>query len=242
MWVHLLDIARNVLCKLSSLWWNNSQKKLKMVQLKVAVMIYGEEDLSAQLNEWKIFVESHTKFELKITEIHEPELAEIALWKKPIYEEDCYLATRENVDYDAIPKHVHITTLLWKLLDGQNTCLGGGMWGGDLGIHDRPYTTIPYNVYWWDESYIHEGFNTHGAQIITHEFQNALRWIIHTELGFPTLPDPYAGACDGTTLAECYISIFDAITDEMYSAIDSVFKRNVSFTSVPDGASISVDV
>jgi len=209
--------------------------------MKVAVMIYGEEDLSAQLNEWKEFVEAYTNFTLNITEIREPELTEITYWEG-YYEKDCYLATRENVNYNAIPKYNHIIILLWKLLEGQETCLAGGTWGGDWGIHDRPYGTIPYNVWWFDESYTHEGFNTHGAQIITHEFQNALRWIIHTELSFPasSLPDPYAGACDGMTLAECYISIFDAITDEMYSAIGSLFKRNVTFTSVPDGATISL--
>jgi hypothetical protein len=213
------------------------------IELKVAVMVYGTDDLSEHINEWKTFVEANTKFELNITEIHKDALTEITYWPTQ-YENPCYLATRENTNYDVIPKHNHVITLLWKLLEGENTCLAGGAWGGDWGIHDRPYTTIPFNVWWFDESYTHEGFSTHGAQIITHEFQNALRWIIHKELGFPTssLPDPYAGACDGMTLAECYTSIFSAITDEMYSAIDSTFKRNVTFASVPDGASVSVDV
>ena len=48
-----------------------------MTELKVAVMIYGAEGLSKQLNEWRAFVEANSKFKLKITEIHEPELTEI---------------------------------------------------------------------------------------------------------------------------------------------------------------------
>lgn len=242
LWTRLLDAFRNAWSRLSSLWWDKSHGSRKMTKLSVAIMIYGEEDLSEYINEWKDFVETNSRFDIIVTEKHESELTEITYWEG--YDPPCYLATRENVDYDAIPKHNHIITLLWKLLAGQEACLAGGTWGGDYGIHDRPYTTVPYDAWWFDEDYTHEGFNKHGAQIITHEFQNALRWIIHTELGFPadTLPDPYAGDCDGMTLAECYISIFNAITDEMYSAIDSIFKRDVTFMSVPDGAAVSVDV
>ena len=84
------------------------------------------------------------------------------------------------------------------------------------------------------ESYTHEGFDTHGAQIITHEFQNALRWIIKDELLFPPLPDPYTGICDDITLAECYKMVFSAITDEMYEAIDKMFKKTVTIESDVD--------
>lgn len=191
-----------------------------MTELKVAVMVYGTEDLSKQLNEWKTFVEANSKFKLKITEKHEPELTEIKRWTQ--YEEPCYLAARENVNHGVIPKDVHIVSLLWKLLEGQNTCIGGGTWGGDWGIHGRPYTTIPYNVWWWDESYTHEGFNTHGAQIITHEFQNALRWMLEHEYGWLCPVDPYAGDCDDMTLAECYKAIFSAIPQSVYDLFEPV--------------------
>ena len=221
------------------MWFFPNYRIEKMTELKVAVMIYGAEDLSKQLNEWKTFVEANSKFKLKITEIHEPELTEIKLWKKPIYKEDCHLATRENVNYDVIPKDVHIITLLWKLLEGQKTCLGGGTWSGDWGIHGRPYATIPYNVWWWDESYTHEGFNTHGAQIITHEFQNALRWLLEHEYGWKCPVDPYAGDCDGMTLAECYKAIFSAIPQSVYDQFEQVVK-NVTFKSVPAGATFSI--
>jgi len=98
------------------MWLFKNCRTEKMTELKVAVMVYGTENLSKQLNEWKTFVEANSKFKLKITEIHEPELTEITLWKKPIYKEDCHLATRENVNYDAIPKTSHVIMLYWKLL------------------------------------------------------------------------------------------------------------------------------
>jgi len=221
------------------MWFFQNYRVKKMTELKVAVMVYGAEGLSKQLNEWKTFVESNSKFELKITEIHEPELTEIKLWKKPIYKEDCYLATRENVNYDAIPKTNHIITLLWKLLEGQKTCLGGGTWYGEWGIHGKPYTTIPYNVWWWNESYTHEGFNTHGAQIIVHEFQNALRWMLEHEYGWLCPVDPYAGGCDGMTLAECYKAIFSAIPQSVYDQFEEVVKQ-VTFKSVPAGAGMTI--
>ena len=206
-------------------------------------MIYGAENLSGQLNEWKTFVEANSNFKLKITEIHEAELTEITRWTS--YGEPCHIATRENVHYNAIPKDAHIITLLWKLLEGQKTCLCGGAWGGDLGIHGRPYTTVPYNVWWWNESYTHEGFNTHGAQIITHEFQNALRLILKDEYGWVCPINPYAGGCDGMTLAECYKAIFSAIPQSVYDQIGEVVKTGevvkipnplclwVRFTGVP---------
>ena len=197
-----------------------------MNELKVAIMVYGTEDISTQINEWKSFVESNSKFTISIIEKRELELTYI-----PKSGENCYFALGGEVNHLVIPKEVHIITLLWKLLEGQNPCMAGGTLGGDYGIHNRPYTSIPYNVYWWDESYTHEGFNTHGAQIITHEFQNALRWMLQTELGFPALPDPYAGACEGINLAECYKLIFSAITDEMYSAIDEMFPQRIRIAS-----------
>ena len=209
----------------------------KMTELKVAVMIYGAEDISKQVNEWKTFVESNSKFKLKITEKHEPELTEITRWETE--EGDRYLATRENVNCDAIPKDMHIITLLWKLLAGQGTLLAGGTWGGDYGIHERPYTTIPYNVWWWDESYTDEGFNTHGAQIITHEFQNALRWLLENEYGWKCPVDPYEGDCDGMTLAECYKAIFSAIPQSVYDQFEEVVKQ-VTFKSVPADAVFSI--
>ncbi len=208
-------------------------------ELKVAVMIYGQEDLSAQLNEWETFVESHSKFDIVADIIREPELTNIPKWN------DCYFIAGWNVDRSKIPTYAHIVTLLWKLLEGQSTCWGGGTWGGDYGIHGRPVTSIPYNVSWWNnpciQDHTYQGFETTGAQIITHEFQNALRWIILTELGFPagSLPDPYAGDCAGMTLAECYISIFNAITDDMYSAIDSIF-RKVTLESVPADTTVTI--
>ena len=206
-----------------------------MTELKVAVMVYGAENLSKQLNEWKTFVEANSKFKLKITEIHEPELTEITRWTS--YDEPCHLATRENVNYDAIPKTNQVIMLFWKLLEGQKTCLGGGTWGGDWGIHGKPYTTIPYNVWWWDESYTHEGFNTHGAQIITHEFQNALRWLLEHEYGWKCPVDPYAGDCDGMTLAECYKAIFSAIPQSVYDKIEEVGQQT---KFVVDGDTVEV--
>ena len=237
MRIYILQTRRTNWWRMPEMWLFQNYRVEKMSELKVAVMVYGAENLSKQLNEWKQFVEANSKFKLKITEIHEPELTEITRWTQ--YEEPCYLAHRSNVNYDVIPKTSHIIMLHWKLLEGQKTCLGGGAWGGDWGIHGKPYTTIPYNVWWWNEAYTHEGFNTHGAQIITHEFQNALRWMLEHEYGWKCPVDPYEGGCDGTTLAECYKAIFSAIPQSVYDQFEQVVKK-VTFKSVPAGATFSI--
>ena len=206
------------------------EQKPYINSILVATMIYGTEDIYTQIDEWKTFIESNSKFVMTNTVTRQPKLTahEVTEWN------GCYFIRPWYLDYTVIPSEVHIIMLLFKLLPGQeqNPCWGGGAWGGDVGIHGRPICGIPYNVWWWEEPMHHEGFRTTGAQIMVHEWQNALRWIVKDELGFTgpfgpegrdPLPDPYSGECGSRTHAECYKYIFSEITDEMYKAIERMF-------------------
>jgi hypothetical protein len=209
----------------------------KMFNLKVAVNIYGAEDLSEDINIWKTFVEDNSKFNLVIMEKHLPEVEPMSV----IFNEETYYWISKGMEHEVglLPINVHIVILLWKLLEEQTPC-----WVGLTYLvteRDRPVCSIPYNVYWWDNTPEALDFYKAGPMIILHEFIHALRSIVSIELGFPPLPDPYGEVCWPLTMIECYKLIFGSITDELYIALEQmVFKQRITIVSIPP-AKISVD-
>ena len=196
-----------------------------MYKLKVAVMIYGTESLSTEINEWKTFVEANSKFQLEVIKKNEPELTSIAQRNGGLV--DCYMAILEDVDAKKFPHYVHMVILLWKLLPGQEPCHAGTCWSAEL-------CSIPYNVDWWKNPKPRGGFSSRGVQVLVHEFTNALRR--HADYHHHPLPDPYDGTtCYGLTEKECDKYIYSKITDDLYEAIDKRFEgiRTVQFLAVP---------
>lgn len=184
---------------------------------RLFIGVCGEKDFYQEIQECVEFIEKFSRFRLS-TSVHRlPELSHITkedvLWTKS------YMATAEDADLRS-QSDGDLTTLLWKLLPGQKPSFTGATWGHELGgIGEyRPYSSIPYNVWWWNAP--NEGWRIFGAGIMAQALVNQIADIFE-EIGSPLPPAGTKKHPVSSASYELQKKRLQSITPEMYEVLST---------------------
>ncbi len=151
--------------------------------MKVGLTAFGSPytfNLGAAINEFKSFIENHSKLKLDLHFVQTDKLppAEIPRYNAPGV---CYMVTPQSlspVSRAKMPSGMKTEIVVYDTQDRVN-CFGGLQWGFTV-----PFICIPYsNSSTWDP-----GWQTSLAPGLVHEFTHALYTILG-QRGFPGLPN-----------------------------------------------------
>jgi hypothetical protein len=188
-----------------------------LIVQRLFIAVCGEKDFYREIRECVEFVEKFSRIRLLVSVHRLPELSHIT--SEELLGTTAYMATDEDADLQS-HSDGDLTTLLWKLLPGQKPSSTGVTWGHELGgIGEyRPYSSIPYNVWWWNDQ--NAGWQIFGAGIMAQALVNQIADIFE-EIGSPlpsmdTKKHPISSAS-----YERQKKRLQSITPEMYEALST---------------------